>query len=234
MARTGPKATQTADNPLSQYLRAWLEEHDMSRARASRAWGISIGTLRNIEAGIDMSTGEPYKARLPTLRLLAAGLGAPLETLLKLQDDEETEAVPPAVADPMLAALDKMLDAKIVNLFAAHVAQSRELLGKMAGTIEDMAQEQRAVLQHAQNGLSAQQEEALKRQAATLEQERQRYLVPLQVLLGSLQILLEAQKVRNEPQAGQLAVQVQELAALAEEPADAPGPDQPAPKADIV
>lgn len=215
MTRGRKRSVPLADNPLSRFLCRWLEEHELSREKASRRWGISPGTLRNMEAGIDLNTGRPYKPKVATLRQLAAGMGVPLATLLKLQGETDNIKVPAVPPEPLLAAMDKLLENRVLEVFTNHVALSRDLVSRMADSFQDLEEILGQLLrQSRKHGLSPADRRVMRSQIEALARQRLQYLVPLQGLIASVGVLLESQKGPVEEEAGRLGEQLRRLAPL--------------------
>lgn len=201
MPPIGSKPTPVADNPISRFLRRWLDEHEWSRVRAARKWGISQGTLRNVEAGIDLSTGRSYRPKLHTLRRLAAGMGVPLEVLLKLPGEEVKP--PPSTAEAALnpATLADLLDRKVLGLYGGHLALSRDVLEELLACFKTLEHQLEELRRRAhRDGLSPIDRRKLREQVNALRRQVSRSLQPLEAYTGILEALLQALQEKVEPE----------------------------------
>lgn len=195
MAKRGPKTVQTADLPLSRFLRSWLDEHELAREKAAARWGISHGTLRNLEAGIDISTGRSYKPKLHTLRQLAAGMGVPLDTLLSLQsaDAEPPVVLPMAPNEPAtVGAIADLLERKVLGLYGGHLAMSREGLGEISSLLRKVDADLQEVSRVHGSELGPEERQRLQVQTDAVQRHLQRLLQPLESFTDGLGALLPA------------------------------------------
>lgn len=72
---------------LSEFMKAYREEHGLSQRQFANICGLSNGYIAMLERGLNPSTGEPITPSIVALKKIATGMGTTMNVLFSEVDD---------------------------------------------------------------------------------------------------------------------------------------------------
>jgi len=120
---------------LSEIVKAYRAEHDMSMDALARCSGVTKGYISMIENERNPSTGKPISPSVDTLSKLARGMGMELDDLIHQADDMVVSLEPENPAD--------LLTPDEIRLITKYRLLNRDGRRRATEYIDDLADNQK-------------------------------------------------------------------------------------------